>query len=199
MAEDSQNPDNNITSYKDTSPAPVTTRHGQPVYAVNPSIPDAGDIGKPRRTRIGTDKKGVVVDNGSGEILGHGGALIYEWEEVDSERFVKLYLAGLRSAVGMSKAGLMVFNLIYNRLRDAKDRDLVALSAMDAQMPQRTYNRGLRELLERGFLFRSPNPGLYWVNIRYMFNGDRLAFVKGYKLKKDDRQLDLLDDTASQS
>jgi hypothetical protein len=52
-----------------------------------------------------------------------------------------------------------------------------------------TYRRGLRELLEKEFVFRSPNPGLFFVNIRFMFNGDRLAFVKGYKLKKDQPML----------
>ena len=26
--------------------------------------------------------------------------------------------------------------------------------------------------------------GVFFVNIRYMFNGDRLAFVKGYQRKK---------------
>jgi hypothetical protein len=41
----------------------------------------------------------------------------------------------------------------------------------------------LRELLEKEFLFLSPYQGLYFVNIRYMFNGDRLAFVTGYKRK----------------
>ncbi len=39
--------------------------------------------------------------------------------------------------------------------------------------------------MEKEFLFRSPYDGTFFVNIRFMFNGDRLAFVKGYKLKKD--------------
>lgn len=177
----------------------LKTRHGQPIYSSNPSIPTVPEIGKSRRARIGDEKKGVVLDNETGEILGHGGAMFYEFEEVDKERFVKLYLDGLKGAVGMSKAGLVVFELIYNRLRDKKEQDLVAVSPLDVDIPERTYHRGLRELLERQFLFRSPNPGLYWVNIRYMFNGDRLAFVKGYKVKKDDRQLDLLEGKAPES
>ncbi|MGD9786066.1 MAG: hypothetical protein AB7E80_17215 [Hyphomicrobiaceae bacterium] len=41
----------------------------------------------------------------------------------------------------------------------------------------------MRELLEKEFLFRSPYDGTFFVNIRFMFNGDRLAFVKGYKLR----------------
>jgi hypothetical protein len=44
----------------------------------------------------------------------------------------------------------------------------------------------LRELLEKEFLFRSPYDGTFFVNIRFMFNGDRLAFVKGYKLRNSD-------------
>ncbi len=47
--------------------------------------------------------KGLVVDNGSGEIVGHGGAMIYGWEEVDKERFAKLYLANLKQAAGLTK------------------------------------------------------------------------------------------------
>ena len=36
-------------------------------------------------------------------------------------------------------------------------------------------------------------PGLFFVNIRFMFNGDRLAFVKGYRLKKEQPTLPGLD------
>ena len=129
--------------------------------------------------------KGLVVDNGSGEILGHGGAMVYEWEEVDKERFVKLYLAGLKQASGLSKAGLAVFELVYNRVRERPGQDNVPLDAHSSGLQPVTYRRGLRELLEKEFLFRSPNPGLFFVNIRFMFNGDRLAFVRGYKVRKE--------------
>jgi hypothetical protein len=64
-----------------------------PIYTSNPSVPSADEIKKTKRTRLGTELRGLVVDNGSGEVLGHGGAMVYEWEEVDKERFVKLYLS----------------------------------------------------------------------------------------------------------
>lgn len=54
-----------------------------------------------------------------------------------------------------------------------------------------TYRRGLRELLEKEFLYLTPYQGLFFVNIRYMFNGDRLAFVKGYQRKGTGRQAQL--------
>ncbi|MBS0448497.1 MAG: hypothetical protein JSR59_21455 [Proteobacteria bacterium] len=171
----------------------VDERYGVPVYQSNPSIPADTEIKRSKRAQIGTDMRGLVVDSGSGEILGHGGAIAYEWEEVDKERFVKLYLAGLKQAAGLSKAGLAVFEAVYTQVRERPGQDTVPLDSYSSSLHPVTYRRGLRELLEKEFLFRSPNPGLFFVNIRFMFNGDRLAFVKGYKLRKDQPTLPGLD------
>jgi hypothetical protein len=163
----------------------VDVRYGVPVYQSNPSIPSETEIKRNKRAQIGTDMRGLILDSGSGEILGHGGAIAYEWEEVDKERFVKLYLAGLKQAAGLSKAGLAVFETVYKQVRERPGQDTVPLDSYSSSLNPVTYRRGLRELLEKEFLFRSPNTGLFFVNIRFMFNGDRLAFVKGYKLRTD--------------
>ena len=39
------------------------------------------------------------------------------------------------------------------------------------------------DLLEKELLFASPAAGLFFVNIRYLFNGNRLHFIKSYYLK----------------
>ncbi|MCW5716914.1 MAG: hypothetical protein KIS68_03675 [Bauldia sp.] len=154
-----------------------------PVYRTNPSVPGTNEIARIKRVQIGDDHKGFVVDRGTGEILGRGGAISYEFEEVDKERFVKLYLAGLKQASDLSKAGMAVFEIVYNELRGSPGRDTVLLSQDASPLAPATFRRGLRELLEKEFLFRSPYDGTFFVNIRFMFNGDRLAFVKGYRLK----------------
>jgi len=164
----------------------LSEKHGISVYATNPSVPHASEIKKSKRVQIGDDHKGIVVDSGSGEILGHGGAIAYEWEEVDKERFVKLYLDGLKQAAGLSKAGLAVFEIVYNQVRENPGKDEIRLSQNTSPLSPVTYRRGVRELLEKEFIFRSPYDGLFFVNIRFMFNGDRLAFVRGYKLKGSD-------------
>ena len=164
----------------------IREKHGIPVYRTNPSIPDTNEISRTKRVQIGDTHKGFVVDNGTGEILGRGAAFAYEFEEVDKERFVKLYLAGLKQASGLSKAGLAVFEIVYSALREAPGKDTVNLSQDLSDLAPATYRRGLRELLEKEFLFRSPYDGTFFVNIRFMFNGDRLAFVKGYRLKNSD-------------
>ena len=48
----------------------IREKHGIPVYRTNPSIPDTGEIARAKRVQIGDTHKGLVVDNGTGEILG---------------------------------------------------------------------------------------------------------------------------------
>lgn len=174
--------------------ATLETKYGFPVYAANPSVSTETEIKKNKRAQFGNDTQGMIVDNSTGEILGQGGAIIYKWEEVDKTRFVKLYLGGLKQAAGLSKAGLAVLEMIYNQVRENPGKDTVLLSPATVKsfMTKDQYHRGIRDLLTRQFLFRSETPSLFFVNIRFMFNGDRLAFVKGYKLKgSDPRQVEL--------
>lgn len=50
----------------------LAEKRGVPIYTSNPSVPSADEIKKPKRTRLGTELRGLGVDNGSGEVLGHG-------------------------------------------------------------------------------------------------------------------------------
>lgn len=60
--------------------------------------------------------------------------------------------------------------------------------AKDHGISDRSYQRGVRELLEKQFLFRSPSDEVFFVNIRFMFNGEQLAFVRTYHLKGSARR-----------
>jgi len=161
----------------------ITEKYGIQVYRTNPSIPAKEDIARKRKTKIGDDRKGIIINDGTGEIMGDGAAVVYEWEEVDQERFVKLFLAGVKQVAELKKPGLAIFELVYKALRDHPGEDTVRLAFSETQMKRSTFYNGLRELLEKGVLYRSPWDGVFFVNIRYMFNGDRLAFVKAFHLR----------------
>ena len=49
-----------------------------------------------------------------------------------------------------------------------------------------TFFRGMTELIERGFIAESQSQGMYFLNIDYLFNGNRLAFIKEYRVKAMD-------------
>lgn len=159
-------------------------KYGIPVYPQNPSLMPAEDISKRRRIESGDGRRTVTLDGETGEVLRRGTAVFTEWEDVDKERFVKIFLAGLKQAVGMSKPGMLVFEHVYDQLRDNHQKDMVMLAPDACGMTTSAFSRGLRDLLEREFLYRSPYNSVFWVNIRYLFNGDRIAFVRAYRIKR---------------
>ena len=108
--------------------------------------------------------------------------------------YVKLFLDGIKQAADLSKTGMQVFELVYHEMRANPGTDEIKLNqymAKDHGLSDRTYQRGVRELLEKEFLYRSPSDGVFFVNIRFMFNGDRLAFVRTYHLKGASQQAEL--------
>ena len=174
----------------------ISTKRGFPVYRTNPSVPQAYNL--PTRAKrvfnVPGGKGSVIVDNTTGELKGIGGLGFWFEEEVDTTRFVKLFLDGIKQAAGLSKTGIHVFELVYNEMRANPGRDEIKLNqyvAKDHGISDRNYQRGVRELLHKEFLNRSPSDGVFFVNIRFMFNGDRLAFVKSYHLKDASRQQEL--------
>jgi hypothetical protein len=173
----------------------ISTKRGFPVYRTNPSVPATSGIQtRNKRFHVPGGKAAMIVDHSSGEIKGIGGMGFWWEEEVDKTRFVKLFLDGIKQAAGLSKTGMQVFELVYHEMRANPGRDEIKLNqyvAKDHGMSDRSYQRGVRELLAKEFLYRSPSDGVFFVNIRFMFNGDRLAFVKSYHLKDANRQREL--------
>jgi hypothetical protein len=167
-------------------PKPLT-RRGHQVYRDNPSLADAF----PARIHSSTTKmagEAYMVAPGSGEVIAQGAFGFVQEKIVDSEEFVKIYLAGIRRYGELSKAGALLFEFVYREIsgRAGKDRDTVLLNYVlavewNSTLSRRTYERGMSELLEKGFLFRSMAADMYFVNVRFMFNGNRMVLVESYR------------------
>lgn len=173
------------------------TRRGHPVYRDNPSLMDAfpARIHSAKTTKMGG---AYMVAPGSGEVIAEGAFGFVEEKIVDSEEFVKIYLAGIRRYGELSKAGALLFEFVYREIsgRAGKDRDTVLLNYVlatewDSALSRRTYERGMSELLEKGFLFRSMAADMYFVNVRFMFNGHRMVLVESYRRKGTPAQAEL--------
>jgi hypothetical protein len=128
----------------------------------------------------------VVADSGTGEIVAPVG--FHQVVPVDRTQFVKMYIQGVRALQGLSLAGVKVFELIFEAVQKYPGTDKIILHFMDTvedgkpKIPRATFHRGLRELLDKQFIYESLTPNVYWINVTYMFNGDRLAFIKEYRL-----------------
>jgi len=159
-----------------------TTRRGVALYEENPFMMEMTT-----KTRRITNKRGdmMLVNSNTGEIQSNI-AGFWEAEDVDSTKFVKLFIQGVKALKELTGAGTKVFEVLYLRVQEniGKDRVFMSFSSVDqtiTPMSNPTYDRGMRELLEKCFIAATKTQGWYWLNPSFVWNGDRLAFVKEYR------------------
>lgn len=160
----------------------VKKRGSNILYNENPFLVELAT-----RTKRVTNKRGdmVLVNGETGEVQSKI-AGFWEAEEVDATKFVKLFVKGVAALKELTAAGTKVFEVLYLRVQEniGKDQIYMSFGSVDqtlTPMSEATYTRGMRELVEKQFLAATPNIGLYWLNPSFVWNGDRLAFVKEYR------------------
>lgn len=163
-----------------------------PIYRVNPFIKDAlvtTKSGTKRLTNKTNDRMMIVSEHG--EILAPAG--FHQVVEVDKTQFVKLYINGVKAFQGLTNPGTKVFEIIYRMVQTTigKDTIFVHFNEIDQSITpisRATFDRGMKELLEKKFIASTASPGLFFLNIDYMFNGNRLAFIKEYRVTSADEK-----------
>lgn len=171
--------------------SPPLSRRGLIKYETNPFLPTAAantNDGTKRRTLRSKDGSQLMVTSQSGEVIAPAG--FWHTQEVDKTQFVKLYVNGVKAFAGLSGAGAQVFGLVYAELQKTPGKDLIYLNFHDINqdvtpISKATFMRGVKEILEKKFLAETLVSGRYFVNPDYIFNGDRLAIVKEYRIKRD--------------
>ena len=171
----------------------IPTRRGVELYQKNPFLSGAEVATKTRRV---TNKRGdmMLVKSDTGEVQTTI-AGFWEAEEVDSTKFVKLFIRGVKALKELTGAGTKVFEVLYLIVQEniGKDRIYMGFTVIDqtlTPMSRATYKRGLAELIEKRFIAPTLSQGMYWLNPDFVWNGDRLAFVKEYRKKQLEPQRD---------
>ncbi|MFU9139239.1 replication protein [Erwinia tasmaniensis] len=82
-----------------------------------------------------------------------------------------------------------MFEILYRTVQEFKDTDRVFLTyeLVDqnlVKISESTYYRGMKELVNKGFIAEKTVQNSYFINPDFIFNGDRLSFVKSYILAK---------------
>jgi hypothetical protein len=186
------------------------SKRGLVKYDHNPFIANAVANTKQGVKRI-SNKDGnrmMVVSENTGEIVAPAG--FWQAQEVDKTQFVKLYVNGVKAFKDLTGAGTKVFEVLYLRVQEAIGKDFLYLSFIEVDqqatpMSKATFMKGMKELIIKGFIAESMVQNKYYLNPDYMWNGDRLAFVKEYRKapsrpkgeEKDTRTLDLFSDSST--
>jgi hypothetical protein len=165
------------------------SRRGLEQYTENPFLKNALITTKTKTKRM-LNKKGdmMITSRDSGEIITPI-AGFWHAEQVDNTKFVKLYINGVKAFKDLTSAGTKVFEILYLAIQKGIGKDVIWLSFTEIDqivtpMAKATFMRGMRELIEKGFIAESITQNKYFINPDYIWNGDRLTFVKEYYKSK---------------
>jgi hypothetical protein len=170
------------------------SKRGVTRYIRNPFIGNAISNSKPGVKRISNgSNKMMVISEVTGEVVAPAG--FWQAQEVDRTQFVKLYINGVKAFSDLSNAGTKVFAVLYSRVQENIGKDIISMSfpRIDQSMnpmARATFNRGMTELIGKGFIAETVISGDYFLNPDYMWNGDRLSFVKTYTVKNVNKRVD---------
>ena len=148
-------------------PAPLK-RRGNLVYAVNPFMEGEQRPNiKPKLKRITNRRGDMLVMGETGEIV-NPVAGFWQSQEVDSAKFVKLFVNGVKAFRELTNAGARVFEALYMEMQTNIGRDRVYLSASSVaegiEISESTFARGIRELIDKKFIAPTTQVSWYWLN-----------------------------------
>ena len=124
-------------------------------------------------------------------------SVIHKKMELDDEHFVKMYAAGLSASFELSKTSQKVLSLVLTAYQRSPMSggfsdwvelfwaDLVEETAAHIGISEKTFQRGLKDLIARRFL-APRKPGTYWTNPHLFFKGNRVLFVNEFRRKSKD-------------
>jgi len=147
---------------------------------------------KTRRRLVKSGRSEELVNPATGEVTGV--TAIHQIEERDDAEFVKVFASGISASYELGKTAQRVFQVVLDQYqRTPMSRgyaDAVNLywfgdgiEGRDVGMSEYTWKRGLRELLDKGFLYPKDSAS-FWVNPALFFKGDRVMFIKEYRRRK---------------
>ncbi|AIO49463.1 hypothetical protein DM44_2677 [Burkholderia cepacia] len=124
---------------------------------------------------------------------------------VDKDQFIKIYIHSLPALSDLKNSTKILFQYILMSLSEEVGKDRLYLSygsyvefvekyPLLTKVSRATYFNCLNELIEKKILFKSTLTNIFFINIAYVFNGDRLRFITEYQLKKEKSLVDDLED-----
>lgn len=188
--------DEDPVSIPESIPKPPNLRQLAYSPTLNPLLDESLIQLRRRTVRVGGKRD--LLDTRTGEVAGM--AAIHVTEIKDDKEFVKVFSEGVRAAFGLTKTGFRVFQAVLDVYQATSMSggyaEAVELFFFDGKldgraldMSEKTFQRGLKELLANRFL-HPRSPGTFWVNPNLFFKGDRVAFIREYRKKSDQQKLE---------
>jgi hypothetical protein len=176
-------------------------RHKTNPFLENMVIPIGGKSVK--ISALGKDDN-ILVNQHTGEVTG---THVVARKRVDKEKFVKTFADYMAFTFDLTAAGNKTLRLVMWAVQEqAQNSDVVTLDKYTRQdflkipefenlnFSEKTYLRGLSELVRAQIIAKTIRSGRYFINPNCMFNGDRVAFSTVIE-KESEEQMGLNYDT----
>ena len=170
-------------------PEPKQKRVGQGIityYDRNPFVSEMEVKIKDKSITIARAEYGYLVnDQGELEIEIDNGKFV-QIIPVDNEKFTKIFVEKISLLEELSKRAQMVFHIMIRVLPHiAMGKDVLKLTFEDAKKfgftaGRKTFNEAIKELIQKKIIARTDTHGLYFINPRLFFAGNRLTFIDMY-------------------
>lgn len=119
---------------------------------------------------------------------------IRDVRELDDAEFVKVFAAGVSATYDLTKTAQRVFQVVLDQYQRTPMKGGYAdsvnlfwfgdgIEGRDVGMSEKTFQRGLKELLAKRFLAPKDSAS-FWINPALFFKGDRVVFIKEYRRKR---------------
>jgi hypothetical protein len=151
---------------------------------------------KTKKQTIGKIKNLEMVNTETGQI--EGGNYIYKNIQVDEEQFAKIYLNQMHLIYGLTKPALIVLHYILNNIKPNDDKVYLYVPKVKEFGNWKTKKQvfqALKELTINKIIAPSLYPGIWFINIYVIFNGNRLVLVQNYQKKEKDEKQQLYIDS----
>ena len=156
-------------------------------YKDNPFIQNSVlRINTKKQTSIIGRSSNVMLNAETGEL--EGITLLHKFTEVDKQQFVKVFVNEVSFMLSLSISGTKVLSYVISILKQDSAEVYIYIPALleycGYKVKNQAYN-GLAELIGNEIIAMSDKPNIWYINPSVIFNGDRIAFIKEYNLKKD--------------
>lgn len=155
-----------------------------PEVTENPFIKNLILPSKIKTNVIATKNGGVILNTKTGEI-DDDTLFIAQRKLLDKEPFVKLFQSQLKALFNLSQAGVRVFGYLMEQIRfdDKVLFDWKECQEFTGYSSSSSISKGLIELLDAGFIAKTPKTNVYFINPQIFFKGDRIVLIQEYRRK----------------
>jgi len=144
-------------------------------------------------TEVKVGTKMIKVSGGThisedGQPVTHSG--VHVVKKVDETEFVKIYTQNMKMIFDLKPSAQKILQYLLSELQSTVNADSIYLgwfsaeryfSEQDMDISRASFQRSLKDLLEKGFIAESHDPNMFWINPNLFFNGNRMSFIQEYR------------------